>query len=187
MPTPEIRLKPGLTAPDGTNTSFFFVDNFRDDDNGNGVFETNEPGEFPNFFGTSAAAPHAASVAALLINSEGTQVKTASGRFRMCKPDDDDNDRDDGDTVKVHPDKVSQRIAQGWLLGPCSRTEPQDIYDVMRSTAQDMNVRVDLDTGETVATFEEVGPAGFDFDSGFGFIDAVAALDEFTDDDDEER
>lgn len=67
LPEPEVRNQPRFTAPDGTNTTFFFSDSVRDDDDGDGVFESREPGEFPNFFGTSAAAPHAAAVAAILL------------------------------------------------------------------------------------------------------------------------
>ena len=56
---PESRLAPDIAAIDGTNTSFFTGDIFnagRDPDRDS----------LPNFFGTSAAAPHAAAVAALI-------------------------------------------------------------------------------------------------------------------------
>ena len=51
---PVLRFKPDLVAPDGVNTTFFGRDSPYDDDS------------YPNFFGSSAAAPHAAAVAALL-------------------------------------------------------------------------------------------------------------------------
>jgi hypothetical protein len=59
LPTPEIRKKPDIGAPDGVNTTFFSADTAEDSDT------------FPNFFGTSAAAPHAAAVAALVIDKAG--------------------------------------------------------------------------------------------------------------------
>jgi subtilisin family serine protease len=64
---------------------------------------------FPSFFGTSAAAPHAAAVAALLLQARGTATAA-------------------------------------------------QIYTALRSTTLDM------------------GSAGFDFDTGYGFLQADAAL-----------
>jgi subtilisin family serine protease len=92
---PAIRLKPEIVAPDGANTTFF----------GSNV----EPNGFPNFFGTSAAAPHAAAVAALMLQA-------------------------------------------------VPAITPQGVYETLETTAIDM------------------GPPGFDFDSGFGLIQADQAL-----------
>jgi subtilisin family serine protease len=52
-----LRFKPEIVAPDGTNTTFFIPGI---DPEGDGFF---------NFFGTSAAAPHAAAVAALMLEA----------------------------------------------------------------------------------------------------------------------
>ncbi len=102
---PEVRQQPDITAPDGADTTFFGGS----DPEGNG---------FPNFFGTSAAAPHAAGVAALM------------------------------------KDLVSSLT-------------PDATYAALKTTAIDMD---DPSTGG----FD----TGFDFGTGFGLIQADAALGE---------
>jgi hypothetical protein len=67
---PEIRQKPDMAAMDGANTTFFVSDSSAD------------PDEFPNFFGTSAAAPHAAAVAALALDAAGGPGKLKPDKMR---------------------------------------------------------------------------------------------------------
>ena len=84
------RLKPDLVAPNGVNISFSL---------GGAPFNDGDP--FPNFFGTSAAAPHVAAVAGLLIQGRKLfnlqqdsvpqsqvrkQLRTSAGRFTYLPP-----------------------------------------------------------------------------------------------------
>lgn len=63
LPKVEQRKRPNIAAPDGVNTTFFPP---------GALASTDYEGDgFPNFFGTSAAAPHAAAVAALLLERAG--------------------------------------------------------------------------------------------------------------------
>jgi subtilisin family serine protease len=103
MPTLDARAdKPEVVGPDGVNNTFFGADI---PDPGDG----SDTDTFPNFPGTSAAAPHVAGVAALM-----RQVSPSSS--------------------------------------------PVTIYSTLDATAIDM------------------GPPGFDNDSGFGLVQAVAAV-----------
>ncbi len=99
------RQKPEITAADGGNTTFFASDISQDAD------------AFPNFFGTSAAAPHAAGVAALMRQRSGNTITPAS------------------------------------------------ILSILQQTALDMD-------DPLTPTFD----TGFDFRTGYGFIQADAAL-----------
>ena len=64
--------KPDFTAPDGSNNSFLGKDSSIDTDQ-------EDPGKLPNFFGTSAAAPHAAAVAALLLDAKNKYYNAVTG------------------------------------------------------------------------------------------------------------
>jgi subtilisin family serine protease len=131
LKTPQIRLKPGVTGPDGGNTSFFFFDL------GFEVPGTSEPDGFPNFFGTSASAPHVAAVAALMLDQRARDI-AARKRF----------------------------------FGPRKLT-PDLIYWTLRLTADDMTLR---NFGGDIGPQRVDNANGFDFDTGFGFVDARRAL-----------
>jgi hypothetical protein len=68
---PDIRQKPDLAAMDGANNTFFGADNSAD------------PDAFPNFFGTSAAAPHAAAIAALVLDAAGGPGSVSPRKMRQ--------------------------------------------------------------------------------------------------------
>jgi subtilisin family serine protease len=131
LPLPDVRLKPGITGPDGGNTSFFLFDlDFE-------VPGTTEPDGIPNFFGTSASAPHVAAVAALLLDQRARDI-AARKRF----------------------------------IGPRNLT-PDLIYWAMRLTADDLKLR---NFGGDIGPQRVDNAQGFDFDTGFGFVDAQRAL-----------
>jgi hypothetical protein len=58
LPRPEFRQKPDFSCVDGVDTTFF------------GFTIIDDTPEFPNFFGTSASAPAAAAIAALMLEAQ---------------------------------------------------------------------------------------------------------------------
>jgi len=70
LATPEIREVPRIAAADAANTSFFSGDS------------SSDPDTRPNFGGTSAAAPHAAAIAALVLQSRGGPGSVAPEALR---------------------------------------------------------------------------------------------------------
>ena len=65
-----VRLKPDVAAMDGANTSFFGSDDSQDTDSSD------------NFFGTSDAAPHAAAIAALVLEANGGSGKVTPAQMK---------------------------------------------------------------------------------------------------------
>mmetsp|Transcript_22118 Transcript_22118/g.33747 ORF Transcript_22118/g.33747 Transcript_22118/m.33747 type:complete len:688 (+) Transcript_22118:321-2384(+) len=97
LTSPEVRMQPKVVGPDGTLTTFF-------------------PPGTNRFFGTSAAAPHVAAVAGLMLQRNGALT-------------------------------------------------PSEIYEILQSTAKDMD-------DPSTPSFD----SGFDYGTGYGLVDALTAL-----------
>jgi subtilisin family serine protease len=125
------RAKPGVTGPDAGNTSFFYFKL------GFNVPGTSEDDAFPNFSGTSAAAPHVAAVAALLLDK------------------------------RARDNAAHRQVPAPRILTPAA------LYNVLQSTASDMRLR---NLGGNLGPQPVNAGGGFDYDAGFGLVDATAAL-----------
>lgn len=132
FPFPLIRIKPGLTGPDGGNTTFFVADIAAP------IPGSTEPDGFPNFFGTSASAPHVAAIAALMLDQRARDI---AARKRFIG---------------------SQHL------------RPDVMYIALRLSAARQDIR--QKAGRVTGPFPIPHSKGFDFDSGFGFVDAATAL-----------
>ena len=126
----QYRTKPGVTGPDAGNTSFFYFKL------GFNVPGSSEDDAFPNFSGTSAAAPHVAGVAALLLDKRARDIA------------------------------AHRRAAT-------ARLTPVALYNALRTTASDMRLR---NLGGNLGPQPLNAGEGFDYDAGFGLVDAVGAL-----------
>jgi hypothetical protein len=77
LTTPVTRQKPDLVGPDGGNNTFLgFTLASGGITDGSSIPECANNANFPNFFGTSAAAPHVASIAALFLQADSTLTPT---------------------------------------------------------------------------------------------------------------
>jgi Subtilase family len=73
LTTPVTRQKPDLIGPDGGNDTFLgFTLASGDITDSSTIPECANNANYPNFFGTSAAAPHVASIAALFLQADAT-------------------------------------------------------------------------------------------------------------------
>ena len=142
LAVPIVRQNPWVTGPDGGNSTFAFGDSSFDDDDGDGLnnpystfltpLDPDPASEYPNFFGTSASAPHVAAVAALMLQKNPGLTST-------------------------------------------------DVYNILRDTAEDMRLRFtnrSTPAGPVADVYpiEDPDPAGFDYDTGWGFVNGEAAL-----------
>ena len=143
-PISVVRQTPVITAPDGGNTSFFGADD-------------GDADSFPNFYGTSAAAPAAAAVAALMLQANGSLTPAAIKAVLMNSALDMDNPATSG---------FDPGFDTGTGAGLIQADAAVAMAAMSSLTINDVTV-AEGDSGSKVATFtvtRSIGGAAFDVD-----------------------
>jgi len=154
-PISVVRQTPQITAPDGGNTSFFGADD-------------GDADSFPNFYGTSAAAPAAAAVAALLLQENGSLTPSAIKTLLMNSALDMDNPATAGFDTGFDTGTGAGLIQADAALAMAIPTGTVAINDVTIAEG---------DSGARVATFTATRSGGSAaFDINFTTADGTATV-----------
>jgi len=147
----EKRQKPDIAAPDGVNTTFF--------PSGPLTATDYEGDGFPNFFGTSAAAPHAAGVAALLLEKAGGPESLGAGKVRHAMQDTAPaRDKDPGYAAAVYSDG-SEQLARISISG--SNPEDPDAFKIELMGSGLELTELTIDVTPTGLEFDPNAEGGF--------------------------
>ena len=143
LATPEIRNKPDIAAPDCVETTFFFDSNMND--------------PFFTFCGTSAATPHAAGAAALLLQAAGGPGSLSNDQIRA---------KLQGSSA---PRDIDQYFSQANLASGGATVNVTATGDASNASAFDPNFfHIAFQTSTTGQTLTgitiDLGPAGLNFD-----------------------
>ncbi len=142
------RIKPDIMAPDGVNTTFFGSDIA---DPGDG----SDADTYPNFFGTSAAVPHAAGLAALALETtnltpSGLKQTMRGAAWNMATPGIDD---DTGFGFLTAGPLLDSTVDPGSWTGDCGIAN-YTLRDVPNDGPQTFRAKTSITWGD--GTFDDV-------------------------------